>query len=439
MRYGIATALGLMLMAGFPACTRAENLLEVYAQARAADPVLAAAQSQRGVQQELATQARAGLLPQWSLSLSRSRAQTDGSDTRLAQSSLSQVLLDLSQMRSLEAENQLVSAQDARLRAAEQALCARVAQAYFGVLSAQAALGTARANEDAFAQQVAQAQKRYDAGLSAQIDVEQARAYHELSRGATVQAQQVLDDAREALSQITGQRHAELQPLLADLPAQVPQPQDAQAWVARALERHPDLLAEQAQLAASQSRIAAASAGHLPTLSLALDTQRPSGSAVSAINAGRSASTVAVQLSIPLFAGGAVESQKRQAVHQRDIQRDSLESARRALIRETQAQYQAVLAGIALMRSSGAAVAAADRSLAATRTGQSLGTRSMTDLLLAIQTQAQAQNAHEQARHSYVLATLLLQQAVGALSEAELAAVNTWLQAPTMPNRTGRT
>jgi outer membrane protein len=114
----------------------------------------------------------------------------------------------------------------------------------------------------------------------------------------------------------------------------------------------------------------------------------------------------------------------RQAAHERDLARDELEVTRRALVRETQAQYQAVVSGVALMESTRAAVAAADQALASTRAGQGLGTRTMTDLLLAIQTQAAAQNAHDQARHGHVLARLLLQQAAGALGEAELAAVN---------------
>jgi len=115
-------------------------------------------------------------------------------------------------------------------------------------------------------------------------------------------------------------------------------------------------------------------------------------------------------------------------LYQRDAARHGLEAARRAVARETQAQYQAVLAGVALLDSSGAAVQAADRALAATRAGQALGTRGMTDLLLAIQTQAAAQNAWAQARHRYVLATLLLQQAAGTLGEAALATVNQLLQ-----------
>jgi outer membrane protein len=82
-------------------------------------------------------------------------------------------------------------------------------------------------------------------------------------------------------------------------------------------------------------------------------------------------------------------------------------------------------------RSLAAVLASADRALEATRTGQSLGTRSMTDLLLAIQNQSTAQNALTQARHRYVLATLLLQRAAGQLGEAELARVNQLLQGNT--------
>ncbi|MDT9001816.1 TolC family outer membrane protein [Paucibacter sp. APW11] len=403
---------------------RAEDLLQVYAQARASDPVLAGAAAQRGQQQELSTQARAALLPQWSLDYSDSRAQQDGGRTQDLNSRVSQVLIDLGKLRSWDAAEAQLSAQDARVRAAEQQLCARVASVYFGVLSAEASLATAIANEDAFAQQVAQAQSRFEAGLSAQLDVDQARAYRELARGGTLQAREALADAREALAQLTGQMPGKLKPLTALLQAQPPAPQDAQAWVEQALQGNPTLQAYALQLRASEQRIAAAGAAHLPTLSLGLDSERRSGSAVAPADAGRMVSTVALRLNIPLFAGGATESQKRQAVYQRDAAREDMEVSRRALVRETQAQYQAVQTSLLQIASGQAAVKAADQMLAATRAGQTLGTRSMTDLLLAIQTQSNAQNALQQARHRYVLATLLLQQAAGRLGEAELAQVN---------------
>ncbi len=343
-------------------------------------------------------------------------------------SNATQVLVDLSLFQRMQAANRLTSAQEANLRAAEQDLCARVASAYFGVLSAQAALSTAQANEDAFAQQVEQAEKRYASGLSAMIDVEQARTYHALSRGTTVQALAGLRDARQALTQITGRPVGTLQTLTQRLQAAAPAPQDASVWVTQALQGNPAFQAQQLQVDASERSVGAARAAHLPTLGLALESQRLGGEGYAGVDTGRFNNTLGVRLTIPLFAGGATRAQTQQAVWQREAARLNLELTRRAVVRETQAQYQAVLSGLALIESTGAAVAAADRALAATRAGQALGTRGMTDLLLAIQSQAAAQSALALARHRYVLATLLLQQASGTLNETALANVNQLLQ-----------
>jgi outer membrane protein len=98
------------------------------------------------------------------------------------------------------------------------------------------------------------------------------------------------------------------------------------------------------------------------------------------------------------------------------------------VLREVRAQHLAVGQGAAQLRSTQAAVEAAQRALDATRTGLTLGTRSTTDLLLAIQTLAAAQNAQTQARHRHVLALLALHQAAGSLGDAELAAVNALLE-----------
>ncbi len=406
----------------------ADDLLGIYEQARAADPVLAAAAAQRGVQHEAAVQARAALLPRWQLDATERRPQDGGGRSQELVSSLSQVLFDLGRLRALDAERTLESAQDARVQAAEQALAARVARAYFGLLSAEAQLATARTNEAAFATQVAQAQSRFESGLAAQVDVEQSRTYHALAQGGTVVAEQALADARAALAQLTGREPGALRPLAAALPALPPQPADAAAWVGRALAGNPALQALQQVLEAGEQRIGVARAAHAPTLSASFDTSRSGGPGIAELDRGRSRSLLAVRLNVPLFAGGATQSAVRQAGLQRDAAREELEAARRATERETRAQVQAVHAGARLLDTTAVAMAAAERALQATRSGQALGTRSNTDLLLAIQTQSQARNAHDQARHGYVLARLLLQQAAGSLGVAELAAVNALLQ-----------
>lgn len=420
---------------GLASASQAEDLLEVYAQARAGDPVLSAAAAARGAVQEDVSLARAPLLPQWSLlgSFSQSRAGSanplgDGSNrARVLTSRLSQVLVDLGRAAGLKSAQARAEAQDAIYLAAQQDLAVRVASAYFNVLTATDTLANVQANEAAFKQQVEQSQARYANGLVALVDVEQSRTFHALARSSTTAARKELLDARAALAEITGSTPQTLKSLSEDLPATPPQPADPQHWVGAALANHPLLRAQAQSLTASERALDAARAAHLPTLSLGLDVGRNTQWPL-ANGDGRTAATVGVNLQVPLFAGGAIEAQARRAAYQRDGAREELEQRRRRVERDTLDHYHGVIAALEQIDSNRASVEAARKSLAATRAGQDLGTRTMSDLLQAIQVLAQAQNAYSRARHDYILGKLLLQQDLGAIGEAELAGVNALLR-----------
>lgn len=403
----------------------ADDLLQVWAQARAADPLLRQAAALSGAQQASVGVARAALLPQWSLRRDEQRDQA-GNRSHTTTSSISQALVDLAALSTWDASRSQASAEAERLAAAEQAARQRVAEAYFGLLSAQAQLATARANEEAFDRQVREAESRFQAGLSAQVEADQSRAYRELARASTLAAELALADARQALAQLTGSPPATVQPLRQSLAAQ-PLPDDAEAWAGRALQTNPELRALQLDLQAGEQRISAARAGHLPTLSLAVDTTRQRGDGVPT-SAGGTPTQVALRLSLPLFAGGATSAAAERAVLQREAVREQMEAGRRAVQREVRAQHLAVAQGAAQLQAAQAAVEAAERALSSTRAGLTLGTRSTTDLLLAIQILTAAQNAQTQARHRHVLALLALHRAAGSLGDAELAAVNTLLE-----------
>ncbi|RZA17385.1 MAG: type I secretion protein TolC [Lysobacteraceae bacterium] len=415
-----------LLFAALATSARADDLLQVWAQARAADPLLRQAAAFSGAQEAASREARAALLPQWALSHSEQR-ESGGSRWNTTTSTLSQALVDLAALREWDASRSLASAQAARLAAAEQATRQRVAEAYFGLLSAEAQLATARANEEAFARQVSEADARFKAGLSAQVEADQSRAYRELARSGTLAAELAVADAREALSQLTGAIAPALQPLRRDLAAQALL-DSADAWTERAMQANPELRALQLDLQAGDQRIAAARAGHLPTLSVGIDTQRQRGDGVPLSDARRTPTLVALRLTLPLFAGGATAAASDRASFQRDAAREQLEAGRRAVLREVRGEHMAVGQGGAQLQSALAAVQAAERALEATRTGLALGTRSTTDLLLAIQTLAAAQNAQTQARHRHVLALLALHRAAGSLGDNELAAVNALLE-----------
>ena len=135
---------------------------------------------------------------------------------------LSQTVLDFSKYANLKAAHSAANAQDEQYEAALQDLYVRVATAYFGVLTSEDALAYAKANEDAFRQQYDQSDQRFKVGLSAITDVYQAKAYYEAAKADTIAAQNALNDAREALTQITGQPTGDLKKLREDLPMDRP-------------------------------------------------------------------------------------------------------------------------------------------------------------------------------------------------------------------------
>ena len=412
----------------------ADDLLEVYRLARANDPVLAGADATRAGTHDLADQARAALLPQASATAAVGRERDSGAARPVASAHTSDVTLGVSQVvfdaglwSQLRAARLNADAQDATLQAARQALCLRVATAYFDALLAADLLASVQANEDAYAQQVAQSQQRWKAGLDAQVDVDQSRVYQLLAHGNTIAARQALVDALSAVAEITGQAPGPLKALRDDLPLLPPSPADPQDWADAAARANPAVWAARRSVDAAEAGIAAARAGHLPSLSAGLNLGRPTGTPSGDASA-RLTNTVALTLNVPLFAGGATQARVSQATHQRDGARDGLEIQRRAAERAARAAYGSVVAGIGQVLATRESVAAAQASLAATRVGREVGNRTMTDLLNAIQTLAQAQAAYAQARHQFILGRLQLQQAAGALTEADLANVNALLQ-----------
>ena len=439
-----ASVLALLCIAACDA-VHAEDLMDAYRLARSADPVLAAADATRGVAQESVLQSRALLLPQVSAGFGFNEIRDPGapandpnaaqrSRTRQTSAALSQVLLDLGKVSQWRTTQAQADAQEAVYRAAEQDLCVRVATAYFGALTAADALVTTLANEDAFRQQVEQAEQRYRNGLSALVDVDQARSFHAAARANTIAARTALADAREALTQLTGIEPGELRTLRDDLPTTAPYPADAQAWVTTALASNPGLVAQQRTVAAADDAIETARSGHLPTVTAGVDVGRGAGWPLPISNTdGRTITTVGVVLNVPIFTGGAVQSQVRQALLQRDAARDELERQRRQVARDTLDHYRSVVAGIGQIAATRDAFEAARKALDSTRVGRQLGTQSMTDLLLAIQNLASAQGGYSAVRHQFVLNRLLLQQSAGAAGESDLVAINALLQAPPAP------
>ncbi|MFN7783224.1 MAG: TolC family outer membrane protein [Lysobacterales bacterium] len=433
----------------------AADLMQAYELARQSDPQLAAVEAQRMATGEGVVQSRSALLPQVSASSTftdnsssssrftftedpnggivfgreGSRSESRSRDWNL---NLQQSLYDHSNYTRLRASRARAEAADADYDAAVDGLALRVAQAYFTSLTAVDSLVFARADERAVKRQLDQAEQRFEVGLTAITDVHEARARYDASRAAAINAANALDDARESLAELTGQYLQNLQGLDEDFSPSMPEPADLDQWVQTALGENPVLRSRALALDAAQQDIATARSAHLPTLGLSAGRNGgPSwGETILANGLVRPASgeslgtAISVNLNIPLYTGGRVQSQVRQAVYSRDANEDRLEQERRAVTRQTRNAYRAVLAGISEIEARRQALVSARSALEATEAGFEVGTRTIVDVLLSQQVLTSAQRDYSNARHNFLVNGLALKQAAGVIDVKDIAAVN---------------
>jgi outer membrane protein len=138
------------------------------------------------------------------------RFQQDVEPLRQWQLRLTQTLFRWDQWIALRQADKQLARAEAEYRAAEQDLMARVSQRYFEILNARATLMAAEAAKDAIGRQLEQAEKRFEVGLSAITDVQEAQASFDSATAAVIQGKRTLAVAREFLREITGEYYPDL-------------------------------------------------------------------------------------------------------------------------------------------------------------------------------------------------------------------------------------
>ncbi len=119
------------------------------------------------------------------------------------------------------------------------------------MLTALDALKFADANEKALNRQLEQAQQRFEVGLAAITDVNDAKAQHDAAVANVISAQNAVDQARETVRQLTNKEPGEFKKLREDLPLDHPNPDDPKAWVDLALQQNPSLSSSSLQVEAA--------------------------------------------------------------------------------------------------------------------------------------------------------------------------------------------
>ena len=430
---------------GASSLAQAADLLEIYHAAQANDPQIAAAYAAQQAGREKLPQGRSLLMPSINLNANSTfndlttqynpatpplftggtnRYNNHGYGVTLVQPLLRQQ----NWLAYSEAELQVAQA-EAQFKIAEQDLILRVAQAYFDVLIAQDSVQLAETQKTAISEQLEQAKRNFEVGSATITDTLEAQARHDLTGAQEIAARNNLEIKRRALQQLIDAMPSDLAHLGQEFQMEAPQPADMEKWVDDAQLNSPQLAIAQAGAELADKEVARNRGGHYPTVDLVANYSKNTANGGSfGVGSENTSKSVGVQLNMPLFQGGAVNSKWREAEANRERARQELENARRNVATHTRQAYLGVASGIAQVKALQQALASSESVLEASKLGQEVGVRTNLDVLNAQQQLYSTRRDLYQAEYNYLISQLRLKASVGSLGEADLSKVNQALQ-----------
>jgi outer membrane protein len=425
----------------------ANDLKQLYELALTRDTTLQAAQFQRDALIEARPQALAQWLPQLSSNASAVREQvgynsgpslgSQAADCAISAANgnqrcygtarslglnMTQTLWSFQSFSQLKEANFQVAAAEASLQGAQQNLLLRVAQSYFGVLSAADQLETNVAEREAFSKLLRQAKGREQTGVGPRSDVDQAQAFYDATEQSVIDARNALDDANLALAVIVGQQVKSVAPLREDIPLLSPEPASADDWVTSAQQDNFEVRTAQLNMEAASVDISAQRGRGLPTLFLT-----GSGSKITqdqVLGGNQTLNTVGVAFSWPLFQGGAIASAIRQSRALYRQAQANYEAIQRSTEQQTRAAFRNIVTGVQRIGAAHRAVDSGEQFVEAMRRNVEFGTGSEFELLNAQENYYVVRRAYLQARYDYLTNVLTLKQQAGRLTVQDLTAID---------------
>jgi len=443
----------------------AADLVTVYQRALQNDPQLREAEANRLAALESKPQALAALLPQVTGTALANRERDTGPTTesfsftdlttgqRVVEHQdfngrttththkygvdLKQNLFRWENWVALQRADAQVAQAEADYQAAQQDLMSRVAQRYFDVLASQDDLDAQEGALASVNRQLEQAEKRYEVGLIAITDVQEARASHDSSAAAVIAAKRQVASSREFLREITGDLFDTLARPIEPFELANPDPVSEDRWVEMALQQNLSLVSSRLAADIARENVSSARGGHFPSLDVVASGYKlnSDGTSISADGSpfGNSSldqnqRSIGIQLTFPLYSGGMVSSEVRQAVYRHRAAKERVERVARQTEHDARDSYLGVLSEISRVKALRQAVESNATALTATEAGYEAGTRTAVDVVESRRLWIQAQTEYSRSRYDYMINVLKLQQAAGILSEQSLNRLNTLLK-----------
>jgi outer membrane protein len=298
------------------------------------------------------------------------------------------------------------------------------------VLLAQFTIELTESQKAAVSENLAQAKRNFEVGTATITDTNDAQAKYDQIAAQEISVRNDLENKLAALRAIIGRTPKDLKRVEQEFLPQLPVPNALEPWIEKAINENYQVRIAQANFDIAALEVDRQRAGHYPTVDLVASfNQTYAGGAASATAAAVLASdsrlgVIGVQLNVPLYQGGLVNSRVTQAIATQDATRQNLEGARRAAQLLAQNSFAGVTNGVAQVKALIQAVKSAQVSYDSTRLGLEVGVRTNLDVLNQQQQVYQTRFNLAQSYYTFVVNALKLKQAVGTLSDADVEKLN---------------
>ena len=438
----------LLLAAGLaaPFTLHAADLLQIYRDARSNDATFASARAALQAGREKLPQGRALLQPTINMAANATYNSDWYTNTAGATAgqrfsrdfnsngwsvTLNQPLFRMQNWTQYQQSEFQVAQAEAVFAQASQDLIVRAAQAYFDVLASQDSLAFIQAQKTAIAEQLAQARRNFEVGTATITDMHEAQARFDLSTSQEIAAQNDIEFKQRALQQLIGKFPDTLTPIGPRLTLAPPQPTAMETWAETAQRQNYTVRLQEASVEIANREVERNRQGHYPTLDLVGTYARAdqNASLVSGIGFEQKIATIGLQLTVPIYTGGVVNSRIREALANQDKARSDLEGSRRSVALAARQSYLGVTNGMAQVRALEQALLSSETALASNRLGYEVGVRINIDVLNSQQQVFSTKRDLSKARYDTIMNGLRLKAAAGSLTEADVEEVNRLLGA----------
>ena len=420
------------------------DLMQAYEAALEQDASIRAVRAATDSRRERIPQARAQLLPNVSASISRNRNSLESTtpdflgnpvtnSTRYASSNdaltLRQPIFRKYQIADYRQAYAQVDDANAILERELQNLAVRVGSAYFEALLTAEQLALVLAQKLAYTTQLDAASKLFSAGSGTRTDIDEAQAALDLNMAQELEARQNVEFTRRQLQTIINRPVINLASLDAQkLRLVQPSPNRVEDWIERAEASSPEIQSLKAQLAVAGYEVEKAQAGHYPTLDAIAQWSRNDRDNVTSSNTRFTNKSLGLQLSIPIFSGGYVNSLVRQALAEQQRAEQALEILRRDLGVRVHREFRGITEGVLRVRALEQAVRSTELVVLSNRRSFEAGNRTLVDTLKAEQQKSSAQRDLAQARFVYLISRVRLQALAGGPKTEVIEEINAVLK-----------